>query len=47
MKKSCPLPSEIGFPYVFPRPGRYRVFVQFKRRGKIETAAFDVKVAAP
>lgn len=38
------LPSEIGFPWVFPKPGRYRVFVQFKRAGKIETAAFDVDV---
>src|SRR5262249_21202739 len=28
------LPSEIGFPYIFPKPGRYRVFVQFKRRAQ-------------
>jgi hypothetical protein len=39
------LPSEIGFPWVYPRAGRYRVFVQFKRAGKIETAAFDFDVA--
>jgi hypothetical protein len=38
------LPSEIGFPWVFPKPGRYRGFVQFKRSGKIETAAFDLTV---
>jgi hypothetical protein len=38
------LPAEIGFPYVFPKPGRYRVFVQFKRGGRIETAAFDLNV---
>jgi hypothetical protein len=38
------LPAEIGFPYVFPKPGRYRVFVQFKRAGRIETAGFDLDV---
>jgi hypothetical protein len=38
------LPSEIHFPYSFPKPGRYRVFVQFSRRHQIETAAFDADV---
>jgi hypothetical protein len=38
------LPSEVGFPYRFPGPGRYRVFVQVKRNGKIETASFDADV---
>jgi hypothetical protein len=42
--QTAALPAEIGFPYVFPRAGRYRVFVQFKRRGAIETAAFDLSV---
>jgi len=28
----------------FPKPGTYRIFVQIKRRGKIETGAFDAKV---
>jgi hypothetical protein len=35
---------EISFPYGFPKPGRYRVFVQIKRAGKVETAVFDANV---
>ena len=38
-------PPRVRFPYVFPRPGAYRVFVQIKRGGRIETAAYDVDVA--
>jgi hypothetical protein len=38
-------PPRVRFPYVFPRAGAYRVFVQVKRGGRIETAAFDVDVA--
>jgi hypothetical protein len=33
--------AEIAFPYGFPKPGSYRIFVQFKRGDVIETAAFD------
>jgi hypothetical protein len=33
--------SEISFPYGFPKPGLYRIFVQIKRAGRIETAVFD------
>ena len=32
------------FPFVFPEPGPYRVFVQVKVGGAVETAAFDVEV---
>lgn len=32
---------EISFPYGFPKPGLYRIFVQIKRAGRIETAVFD------
>jgi len=38
------LPKAVAFPYGFPTPGEYRVFVQLKRRGKVETAPFDVVV---
>jgi hypothetical protein len=37
-------PPRVRFPYVFPHPGAYRVFVQVKRGARIETAAFDVDV---
>jgi hypothetical protein len=35
---------EISIPYGFPKPGPYRVFVQVKRGGQIETAFFDATV---
>jgi hypothetical protein len=38
------LPAELSFPYGFPKPGLYRVFVQVKRKGKVETGVFDTKV---
>jgi hypothetical protein len=36
------LDSRIAVPYAFPKAGRYRLFVQVKREGKVRTAAFDV-----
>ena len=36
--------SEVSFPYGFPKTGDYRMFVQVKRAGKVETGVFDVKV---
>lgn len=36
--------SEVTFPYGFPQPGDYHIFVQIKRGGKIETGAFAAHV---
>ena len=38
------LGSATSFPYAFPKAGDYRVFVQVKRNGRIETGAFAVTV---
>ena len=38
------LPPTVTFPYGFPEPGDYRVFVQMKRAGRVVTAAFDATV---
>jgi hypothetical protein len=38
------VPAEVSFPYGFPRAGDYRIFVQIKRGGVIETGVFDARV---
>jgi hypothetical protein len=38
------LPPEVTFPYGFPEPGDYRLFVQIKRSGQVQTVAFDARV---
>jgi hypothetical protein len=38
------LPAAISFPYGFPQPGDYRLFVQVKRHSQVETGVFDAHV---
>ena len=35
------LPNAVSFPYRFPSPGRYRIFVQMKHGATVETGVFD------
>jgi len=37
-------PAEVTFPYGFPETGDYRLFVQIKRSGQVQTGVFDVHV---
>jgi hypothetical protein len=34
----------VSFPYGFPQAGSYRLFIQIKRHGEVETGVFDARV---
>ena len=38
------LPSVVSFPFGLPERGDYRIFVQVKRSGRVDTGAFDARV---
>jgi len=43
---AMPRDGVVSFPYAFPRPGKYHVWVQVKHDGRILTGAFALNVAA-
>ena len=51
MEKLCQPPSSdlpqqpLSFPYEFPKPGRYRIWVQVKIGGVVKTGVFDAEIA--
>jgi hypothetical protein len=39
-----PVAPVVEFPYGFPSPGRYRIFIQMKHSDTVETGVFDAEV---
>ncbi len=44
-KVSTELGNEVSFPYAFPQPGTYRLWVQFKHKGQILTGSYLAEVS--
>ena len=38
------IPPTVEFPYGFPSPGRYRIFIQMRHANTVETGVFDAEV---
>ncbi|HEY3279141.1 MAG TPA: hypothetical protein VGJ83_01410 [Gemmatimonadales bacterium] len=43
-RMGAPATADVSFPYAFPKPGLYRLWVQVKRSGRILTGVFDTEV---
>jgi hypothetical protein len=41
---NMPMSGELTFPYEFPKPGHYRIWVQAKPANRVLTGTFDVDV---
>jgi len=47
MHHAAAIPARLAFPYGFPKPGHYRIFIQVQRAGLPQTAAFDLDIRDP